>query len=63
VGARLRKARRAKGLTQEALALTAGLDRSFVSGTERGEHNISLLTLVKLAQVLQTSLSSLLENE
>jgi transcriptional regulator with XRE-family HTH domain len=52
IGARIRKARRAKGLTQEELAGIANLDRSFVSGMERGEHNISVLTLIQLARVL-----------
>jgi hypothetical protein len=40
VGSRLRKAGRAKGLSQEALAHEANMDRSFVSGLERGEFNV-----------------------
>ena len=63
VGARIRKARRIKGLSQEAVALAAGLDRSYVSGMERGEYNISLLALAKLARVLNVRLVALLENE
>ena len=50
VGRRLRKARQAKGLTQEGLAYAAGLDRSYVSGFERGEFNVSLIALAKLAR-------------
>jgi transcriptional regulator with XRE-family HTH domain len=63
VGIRLRKARQAKGLTQEALAYTVGMDRSYVSGLERGEYNVSLLTLAKLARALGARLPELLEPE
>ncbi|HJN44889.1 MAG: transcriptional regulator [Acidobacteria bacterium] len=63
IGRRLRKARRAKGLSQEALAHSAGLDRSYVSGLERGEFNVSILALSKLAQAAGTRLSSLLKSE
>jgi transcriptional regulator with XRE-family HTH domain len=63
VGARLRKARRAKAISQEQLALTSNLDRSFVSGLERGEFNVSLLVLAKLARVLNVRLGAFLEDE
>jgi len=52
-----------KGLSQEALAHTAGLDRSYVSGLERGEFNVSLLALAKLARALSVRLSALFESE
>lgn len=45
------------------MALSAGMDRSFVSGLERGEHNASILALAKLAKVLGVTLASLLEGE
>ena len=41
------------------LALAADLDPSFVSGLERGEFNVSLLVLAKLARVLGVKLGSL----
>ena len=63
VGARLRKARRAKGISQEQLALDANLDRSFVSGLERGEFNVSLLVLAKLARVLSVRLGALVGDD
>jgi len=63
VGVRLRKARRAKKLSQEQLALAANLDRSFVSGLERGEFNVSLLALAKLARVLQVRLGAFIEDD
>ncbi len=52
-GKRLRAFRTNKGLSQEALAATAGLDRTYVSSCERGERNLTLLTLVKLAEALE----------
>ena len=63
VGARVRKARRAKGISQEQLAFAADLDRSFVSGLERGEFNVSLLVLAKLARVLAVTLGALIEGD
>ena len=63
VGVRIRKARLAKGISQEQLAFAANLDRSFVSGLERGEFNVSLLALAKLARVLGVRLGSLVEDE
>lgn len=63
VGARLRKARTAKKLSQEGLAHAAGLDRSYVSGLERGEFNISLLALSKLARTLGIPLRDLVDGE
>ena len=49
-GRRVRELRKAKGMSQEALALEAGLDRSYVGGVERGERNISLHNIGRLAQ-------------
>jgi transcriptional regulator with XRE-family HTH domain len=48
VGNRIREIRKQKGLTQEQLAEKTGLQNSYVGGIERGERNISLLTLEKL---------------
>ena len=63
VGARLRKARQAKGMSQETLALAAGLDRSYVSGLERGEFNVSIVALSKLARAAGVRLAALFEAE
>jgi transcriptional regulator with XRE-family HTH domain len=50
-------------MSQEQLALAANLDRSFVSGLERGEFNVSLLALAKLARVLDVRLSAFVEDD
>jgi transcriptional regulator with XRE-family HTH domain len=49
----MRHLRKEKGMSQEALALSAGLDRSYVGGVERGERNISLENIWLLARALK----------
>ena len=51
-GTRVRQARTAAGLSQEALAHQAGLHRTYVSSVERGERNIALINIVLLAEAL-----------
>ena len=51
-GRRLRALRERRGLSQEALADEADLDRTYVSGVERGRRNISLLSIYRLARAL-----------
>jgi transcriptional regulator with XRE-family HTH domain len=53
VGSRLQAIRRKRGLSQEALAHEADLERAFVSGVERGIFNISVDALARLADALQ----------
>ena len=48
----IKAARRAAGMSQEALALQADVDRTYVSQLERGIANPSLLVLYRLASVL-----------
>lgn len=43
------------GLSQEALAVDADMDRSYVGGIERGEHNLTIMNLVKIAEALQVN--------
>lgn len=52
----IKKSRRRLGLSQEALALQANVDRTYVSQLERGIANPSLLTLHRLAVVLDMDL-------
>ena len=51
-GRRLRALRVAKGLSQEKLALTSDLDRTYIGGIERGERNVSLVNIQKIASAL-----------
>lgn len=53
----------ARGLSQEDVALAAGLDRSYVSGMERGEFNVSVLKLAVVAKAAGTKLGALFEGE
>lgn len=51
-GERVRELRKQKGLSQEALALGCDLDRTYIGGVERGERNISLINIYKIAEAL-----------
>lgn len=60
-GGRVRELRQVTGLSQEAFAERCGLDRTYISGIERGRRNVSLENLKVLAKALNVSLSGLLE--
>ena len=60
VGEALRTARKQKGLSQEALALEAGIERNYVSLIERGKHSPSVRIVFKLCRVLGIPASTFL---
>ena len=51
-GERVRTLRKTNGISQEALALACDLDRTYIGGVERGERNISLINIYKIANAL-----------
>lgn len=57
----LRELRKERGLSQEALALEAGLERNYISLLERGLNSASIKTLFKLSPVLDIPASRMLE--
>lgn len=56
LGENLRNAREKRGLSQEELAYQAGVHRTYVGGVERGEYNVTVLTLLKFTKSLGMSL-------
>jgi XRE family transcriptional regulator, regulator of sulfur utilization len=61
VGERIRKFRLAKGFSQEELAFEADLHRAYIGQIERGEKNIGVQNLQKIATALKIKTSKLIE--
>ena len=58
VGRRIQKLRKARQLSQDALAEAVDLHRNYIGLIERGERSATLITLIKLARALETPLAS-----
>jgi transcriptional regulator with XRE-family HTH domain len=61
-GGRVRELRVQAGLSQEAFAHACKLDRTYVSGIERGVRNPSLKNVARIAKALKIPLTSLFES-
>ena len=62
-GERLRAERVARKLSQEALADVLGVHRTYIGGLERGERNVTLRTVERLAERLGVEPLALIEDE
>ncbi len=60
LGSAIRRERLKQGISQENLALAAGVDRSYMGGIERGQHNVTVMSLSKIATAIGMSMSELL---
>jgi transcriptional regulator with XRE-family HTH domain len=62
-GEKLRAVRQERGISQEKLAELAGLHRTYVSSVERGERNVSLVNIERLAAALCVTMAQLMPDE
>ncbi|MEH6789738.1 helix-turn-helix domain-containing protein [Parasphingorhabdus sp.] len=62
LGMNVRHHRKQKGITQEELAVAAGMERSYVSDLERGTRNPSVAALGRLAVALEVEPAALLQS-
>lgn len=60
LGQRIRELRTNHDLSQEKLAFTCDLDRTYIGSVERGERNVSIINLKKIAKALNVDLHELL---
>jgi DNA-binding XRE family transcriptional regulator len=61
-GERVRQLRQAEGVSQEKLAELAELHRTYIGGIERGERNVALLNILRIAKALNASPCDLLKD-
>ncbi|WP_253608304.1 MULTISPECIES: helix-turn-helix domain-containing protein [unclassified Bradyrhizobium] len=59
----MRRLRAARGLSQEALALESGINRTYLSGVERSERNVSIDNVARIAKGLNVEPWKLLKDE
>ncbi len=62
-GKHVKAIRLSQNISQEELALKADLDRTYISGIERGLRNVSLINIVKLANALNISVTAIVDFE
>ena len=61
LGVAIRDLRLKAGFSQEGFADEVGIDRSYIGGIERGEHNVALVNLLKIAVALDITLAQLIQ--
>jgi len=59
LGQKIKELRLKAGISQEKLATKAGLHRTYISDVERGERNVSLMNIRRIASVLNLKPSEL----
>jgi len=62
-GNRVKKIRQDRGLSQEALAYNADLDRTYIPSIEKGNRNVSITVIEKIAKALKVKISKLFDEE
>ena len=62
-GANVRRLRQAKGLSQEGLAQMAGIHRTYIGAVERGERNVSIDNMERIAVAVGASIADLLSGK
>jgi len=61
-GKAVRRKRNKLGVSHEELADRCGLDRTYLGGIERGERNVALVNIERIARAFRSSLSELFRN-
>ena len=61
-GERVRELRSDQGYSQESFAHEVGIDRTYIGGIERGERNLALRNIERIANALGVTLSDLMED-
>lgn len=62
-GLRVKQLRLSKNISQEELGALSNLDRTYISGIERGKRNVSLLNIIKIADALNVHPRELFNKE
>jgi transcriptional regulator with XRE-family HTH domain len=62
LGEAVRRHRVDRDMSQEDLALACGLDRTYIGGVERGERNVGVLNLARIARTLEIGVSDLMRD-
>jgi transcriptional regulator with XRE-family HTH domain len=63
IGNKIKDIRSERGLSQEQLSFDADLDRTYIGSVERGERNISIINLNKIANALNFQISEFFKNQ